>query len=757
LGINKIQELIKYLSFILFALLNANMIQGQQINLRTYQIPRINQEINVDGELDSVWSRIPVASQFYQVFPLDYKASNFRTDVRMMFDAKNIYVSAVCHNLKPEKNFIVSSLRRDFSYPRNDAFGIYLCPLNDKTNGFSFAVSPLGVQREGILTNGGNQGVTTAWDNKWFSEVKRYQDSYVVEMAIPFKTIRYNEKVLEWGLNFSRQDLNYNENSVWNPMPRSFNIATLAQAGVLKWEVPPPKAGPNISLIPYVALNKYIDHTNHYSDYQKPNIGGDAKVGITSALNLDVTINPDFSTADVDDQVINLDRFEIFYPEKRQFFIENSDLFGSFGFTKIRPFFSRRIGLNSQNKLVPILGGVRLSGKLNAKDRIGVMNMQTSADTFSHLERGINGINYSTIAFQHQIGKASNISFIGINKQTTGNYTEKGSPYHFNRLLGFDYNYARGDNKYVGKVFLHQSFSPAKNNEAYAHASFLNYNTPKLTWQWNHEFVGLNYNPEVGYLQRKGYWRLEPDIQYNWYPKSKFLYFYGFDGYTSYYTNIHFKNTDILNRISFESQSKKYHTLTIGINKQYLFLLREFNPSSVNSDVYKAGSSYNFFYESMSYTSDYRKKFYLEYNNQIGAYYDGKISGHSISLTYRLQPFANFSIKYDRTYIKLPNSENTLQIISPKVDLSFTRKLFLTTYMQINTQRQNTLLNIKFQYRFKPMSDIFIVYSRNFSSIGSVYYQPESGKPFSYLLPNNNGYAPITQSLIIKAVWWLNI
>ena len=379
----------------------------------TLYISKVAESIKLDGKLNErIWRNAASTKPFIQQFPTDSLIAKSQSTVRLCYDNKYIYVGAQC--LDPIKGpYIVQSLVRDFSFPRTDAFGIFLSPNNDSRNGFSFALNPYGVQREGVLTHGGNYGVTTAWDNKWFGE--SYIDSsngyWSLEMAIPFRSIRYNNENKLWQLNFARNDQKQNEMSVWQMIPRNFNVASIPFAGYLKWTEPPPKAGLNYALIPYTFGSISRNYSQDIGD-EVGNIGLDAKVSVSSALNLDLTVNPDFSQVEVDRQLINLTRFSLYYPEQRNFFLENSDLFSRFGFRQIRPFFSRRIGLLNGQK-IPIIGGARLSGNLDQNWRIGIMNISTERDTSLNILRQ----NYSVAAIQRRLFKGSNIGLIMVNRQ----------------------------------------------------------------------------------------------------------------------------------------------------------------------------------------------------------------------------------------------------------------------------------------------------------------------------------------------------
>lgn len=297
-----------------FALLPLSILaQGTQADQYQIKIQRAVDPIVLDGSLtETTWQNAERAGSFFQQSPYDTTFAQTKTEAMVAYDDQNIYVAGICYDPEPG-NYIVQSLKRDFSYPVTDAFGVYFDPFLDQTNGFSFAVSPLGVQREGLLENGGTFGVSTQWDNRWFVEVKEYADRWEVEMKIPFKTLRYKEGIDKWGINFSRNNLKINENSVWSPVPRNFNVATLAFCGQMNWDRPPPKAGTNVSLIPYVLGRFEGDYENTGEQTVSPNAGLDAKIAVTSALNLDLTVNPDFSQVEVDRQVTNLSRFSLSY------------------------------------------------------------------------------------------------------------------------------------------------------------------------------------------------------------------------------------------------------------------------------------------------------------------------------------------------------------------------------------------------------------------------------------------------------------
>jgi hypothetical protein len=459
--------------------------------------------IKVDGVMDEdVWRQAEVATHFFMVLPMDTSYAKVGTEVRMTYDDHNLYLIAVCFKPLPGPYF-VESLRRDFSFGKNDNFLLFMDPFDDQTNGFSFGANAAGAQWDGMMYEGGK--VDLNWDNKWVSEVKNYNDKWIFEMAIPFKSIRYKKGITRWGINFSRLDLRTTEKSSWAPVPRQFPTASLAYSGILIWDKPPPSAGPNVSIIPYTLGGLSKNYENKKPANYRKDIGADAKIALTSSLNLDLTVNPDFSQVEVDRQVTNLDRFELFFPERRQFFLENADLFNNFGYQSIRPFFSRRIGLG-----VPILFGARVSGKPNKNWRIGAMNMQTRKVE----ETDLPAQNFTVASVQRKVFSRSNVGMIFINKESLNYHPDINSAKplysNYNRNLGLEYNLASSNNLWTGKAMFLKSFSPGPSGKDMVHAGHLQYSSRNWTLHWQHEYVGRNYNAEVGYVPRRGYFRINP-------------------------------------------------------------------------------------------------------------------------------------------------------------------------------------------------------------------------------------------------------
>lgn len=723
---------------------NASVPKSKQATLVRSETP-----ITTDGVLDEeVWSKAQILSDFYQQFPFDSSKALSKTEVRIAYDDHHLHIAAICYDIL-DGDFVVRSLKRDFDPALSDNFRVILDPFNDANNGFVFGVNPYNAQYEGLIANGGSFGASADWDNKWFSAVKREAGKWTLEMAIPFRSMRFTPGNRNWRINFIRQDLKRNEKSVWNFIPRNFNSASLAFTGALTWPNDPPKAGKNLAIIPYALSEVNRNFQANTPTKSRFSAGADAKVAVSSSLNLDLTVNPDFSQADVDRQVTNLTRFSLFFPERRQFFLENSDLFSSFGFSKIRPFFSRRIGLSNGNR-IPIQYGARLSGKVNRNWRIGMLNMQTAADS------SINAAseNFGVLCFQRQLKGRSSISGIFVNRQQTDN---RGLADTSNRVAGLDYRLASKNGRWNGIAFFHKSFTTGvKKADDYAHASFLRYDDANWSLMWNHEYVGTNYRADAGFVPRqeqfnsltnqvfrKSYWRLEPEIQKRWYPKSSRINNIQSGLYTSWYADSSLRTTEGV--YVFSNQVNFQNTSYIGVNLSSYYT-RLFYPIDITYTGATPLAATNYTYNDVSFfaRSDIRRLFTTSVVLTAGTFYTGDKKSIQTDINYRWQPWGTFGIRYTGDDLTLPIQDvngasteirRTLNLIGPQAEISFSRQLFFTALAQYATQNDNVNLYARIQWRFRPMSDFFVVYSDNYTA---------------------SNFSPKNRALVAKLVWWFN-
>ena len=679
------------------------------------------------------WQNAQVADGFYQTFPIDSLPAQQRTEFKITYDNDKLYVAAICYKSVDDQP-IVRSLRRDFNWSGNDNFSIYIDAFNDQSNGFTFQVTPLNVQREGLVTLGG--GVADDWDNKWFSEAKIYDKYWIVEMAIPFKSFRYNEES-NWNIQALRNNQIQNERTSFIQVPLQYSSSDLVYTAKLVWDQKPPKAGTNISLIPYINANtseNFDQRTGRDSNIQS---GFDAKVGLTNSLNLDLTFNPDFSQVEVDEQVTNLDRFELFFPERRQFFLENQDLFARNGFPGSRPFFSRRIGIvNTKDGLtrqVPIIGGARLSGKIGEDWRVGALSMQTEQDPESNTPSQ----NYSVAVFQRQIFSRSNIGAVFVNRQAIGfdeNDTSL-STSKYNRVYGIDYNLLSEDNRWEGNFFYHRSTDPEKMNSTFAHGGFLAYRTREFRVFWFQNLIGENYNAEVGFVPRKGIYSSGIGGELSFYPEGK-IQKHGPSVRFEFVNDLNFNNLDKAAEFSYDFNFLNRSEFGFGTEVSSVLLLDDFNPTDNDSELLLASNRYDWLRTFVYAGTDDRKMLSVNGFLSYGGFYTGKLFSAGSFVAYRLQPYLNLEMNFEYNRLDFASGSTKYYLLGPRIDLTMTNKLFWTTFLQYNNQIDNFNVNTRLQWRFKPVSDLFIVYTDNYNTLDR---------------------ATKNRALVVKLSYWFNL
>jgi hypothetical protein len=657
----------------------------------------------IDGRLEEeVWSKAERTTSFHRITPIDTGYARAQTEVSIAYDDEFIYMGIVCHDPMPGKR-PAESYRRDWNFGSNDNFFAAIDTYNDQTNGFAFGVNCVGGQWDGIQSDGGK--VENNWDGKWYSAVQGYEDSWVAEFKIPFRTIRYREGDAEWGINFSRLDLKTNEKSSWAPVPRQFQSANLAYTGTLAWEESPPPAGVRFSVIPYVS-GKATHQKEAGEDVDfSGGAGLDAKVILSTSMNLDVTILPDYSQVEVDRQQTNLDRFELYFPEKRKFFLENSDLFASLGAENLRPFFSRRIGLDA-----PVIAGARLSGNAGENWRVGIMNMQTgSKDTIA-------ASNFSVAVLQRKVLQRSNVGFFLTNKQVLG--TNEDSSYHsnlYNRVAGAEFNLASANNNWTGKAFYHQSLHPGPEGNRFSTAAMILYATQQFSAGWNQSYVGGNYLAEMGFVRRTGYHQTSPSVGYKFYPPSDRVANHGPQLKADLYFEPDFSLTDREIELSYSITWMDRSSLSADLEESYVRLLEPFDPTNTGGAMIPAGEEFNNAEVSVQYQSNQRQLFTYMLAGRYGGFFNGTRLSLDADLNFRVQPYGSLSLitSYNRIQLPEPYTSVDLVLVGPRLDITFTDKLFFTTFVQYNNQIDNVNVNMRFQWRFAPVSDLFIVYTEN--------------------------------------------
>jgi hypothetical protein len=439
-------------------------------------------------------------------------------------------------------------------------------------------------------------------------------------------------------------------------------------------------------------------------------------------LNLDLTYNPDFSQVEVDRQITNIDRFELLFPEKRQFFLENSDLFSNYGYESVTPFFSRRIGLDA-----PVLAGARLTGKIGNDLRIGLMNM-TTRETDDYLAR-----NFTVASVQQKLFARSNVGFIFVNKEY---FDQPADTTMYNRVAGIDYNLATKNNFWSGKFFYHRSFSPGLSEKQYAQGASLGYNRTHFQARFSQTSVGDNYRAETGYVRRTGYNFLGPEVTYLFVPNG-FVVSHGISLENENYFDADYRKIEHENTVAYQFEFSNMSHLEFGYKDFFVELQDDFDPTHDSEYSLPAGSKYDFGGLYLSYIST--RKNMLSYNFEAvkSSYYTGNIQFIDGSVGYRIQPYINFTLNFNFTDMRLgePFEDTKFVLIGPKLDVTFTDKIFWTTLVQYNDQIDNMNINMRLQWRYQPVSDIFLVYTDNY---------------------NTGNWSSRNRALVLKITYWLN-
>jgi len=740
-------RLIKHLVFYCLSIAIATNCQAQKITefQKDYQLDLIKTTdvIKIDGILDeAIWANTKLVNVDNKKFPNNIGEAKRKTEVRLTFDEKNIYFAFKVYD---SGTAIIKSLKRDVGHDGNDGIGIVLDPLNQKTNGFFFVLSAMNVQSEDQLSSSTERMSDWSWDTKWFSATKDYGNFWVAEIMIPLKSLRYDPNQKHWGINFIRIDAKNVQYNTWAKVPPTFRSYDLGYTGVIHWPTPPPMNSNNLIIQPYITGTANEDKQNNKTLNANGNAGFDAKVAVNTSLNLDITVNPDFSQVEVDQQVTNLTRFNIFLPERRNFFIENSDLFANFGIPPVRPFYSRTIGLDKQGNRIPILFGARMSGNLAPGTRIGMMNMQTGRQGNYSPE------NFSAITLHKRVLKRSEIKGYFLNRE---NYISKEEALknpldRYGRNAGISFEYSNVPGTFSSWAAYHQSMK-ANITDLNSYVD-IGIATNQKHWNTVLEIgnLGKNYYTDMGFVERiNNYDALRDTVIRMGYKNSYAQLTYltqppngkigKFEVQLENYTVLNPDNTlnESTSNLSIQTDFKNSSFLKANIGNNVVDLIF---PTSFTGGTPLPAQRYQYSQFLISFMSDSRKELGWFGDARIGNFYNGTIRGISAGIQWRNQPNLNIRLRAELNNINLPGKYGStkLLLIAPRVEYNFNTQLFWTTFIQYNTQSNNFNINSRLQYRYQPMSDFFLVYTDNY---------------FTDPLFKNK-----SRALIFKFSYWLNM
>ncbi len=666
----------------------------------------------IDGEVlnDPIWQAIKPFGNLVQSQPNFGHPASEKTDIRIAYTDETFFVSVVCFDARPDA-LVVSDARRDASLDNTDAVIFILDTYKDGQNGFIFGTNSLGVEYDAQVDNEGQgnnnvnrqQGGTIGgfnlnWDASWEVRTQVGQYGWSAEFAIPIRTLRF-QPGKDWGFNFRRNIRKSNEIVYWSPVPIGINLNRLSLAGTLTGlELRSPG---NLKIIPYVLGRLEKDHSLADPGWDfTPEAGGDIKYSITPSLTLDVTYNTDFAQVEVDDQQVNLDRFNLFFPEKRPFFLENAGLFtvGSPG--EVDLFFSRRIGIGEAGSVVPIIGGARLSGKLN-RTNLGLLSMFTEDVASAGIEKN----NFSVARVNHEFKGRSALGAIFVNK---ANLETDGE---FNRTYAIDGKLGLGRKARMSGFYARTS-DPSDSLNAYAFKYQADYIWSNWELQGSYTEVGEGFNPEVGFLVRSAYRKPEARVLYHYRPRnqeSKILELRPHVSYRAYWNFEGFQETGFLhidNHWEFKS-GLEFHTgfnlTTEGVTQ----------PFEISEGITVLPGTYDHAESQLVFFTNQSKVLSVNLRSVIGGSFGGTRYINSGTLRLRGGDKLNAAFTYEYNNFQLPVGDFTANIFRSQVSYSFTPNLYLQSLVQNNSADKLWAINLRFGWLQRANTGLFVVYNHN--------------------------------------------
>ena len=673
---------------------------------------------NIDGEVinDEAWEGISSIKTFTQKSPDEGTPSTEQTIVKIMYSEETFYVSVVCYDSDPNK-IVITDTRRDAPLNNTDSFMFVLDTYQDQQNGFVFGTNAGGIEYDAQVSGGG-EGMSISstrqsvgiganfninWDAAWEVKTKIGDFGWSAEFAIPFKTLRFSSKKNQsWGANFQRTIARRNEHVFWSPIPRQFSLNRLALAGIITGiNVPSSR---NLKVMPYILGNKNnVKGEDSFSSADN-DFGLDAKVGLTSSLTLDLTYNTDFAQVEADEQQINLDRFSLFFPEKRGFFLENAGLFSAGENTYYGPdiemFFSRRIGIVN-GKQVPILGGGRLTGNIGGM-KVGALNMRTKK-----VKDVSDGDNYSILRLRKELPNRTHFGAMVTNRQGLGENGYTNNAYSFDGALG------------IGEAIQLTAFAamtdPAQNVEnknTYAYVLEANRNTKSFTNQIRYSEVGENFNPGMGFVKRLGYRKVLFRILNRTRPNDLFglLELRPHITYWGYWKlDNGFQQTGFLH-IDNHWEFRNGFRIDTGINFTKEGVEEAF---PIVSDVIVPKGTYDNKELHIRTNTNLTKPFSIIIVNKTGGFFSGKRKNTDTTVRYRFGDRFTSEVISKYNDVSLPEGDFITHLIRSRITYAITPKIYIQSLLQYNNQSDQYSMNWRFIWQQSAATGLYVVYNQS--------------------------------------------
>ncbi len=661
----------------------------------------------VDGVLgDSAWLTAPVITGFTQHEPYEGQPSTERTEVRVLYDQDAVYVGAWLFD-SDATGIVRGESRRDVDLSNADAFFMVLDTYLDRQNAFVFGTSPLGVEYDGQVTKEGEEafgqsltnrtqrsfagGLNLNWDGSWRVATSADARGWYAEFRIPYSTLRYPKGgPQQWGLNFARHIRRKNEQAYWAPVPRQFSLFRISLAGTLQGlEAPARRIA---SLTPYALTSLRKDYVRDVSA-SDADFGADAKVGLTQSLTLDLTYNTDFAQVEVDDQQVNLTRFTLFFPEKRPFFLENAGDFSVGTAENVELFFSRRIGIGTGGRQVPILGGGRLTGKLGGLT-VGLLNIATRD------QDSVAGNNYSVGRAFKELPNRSRIGAILVSRVNTDDRHD------YNLTMGLDGRLGVGE-KLLLDGYVARTVTPGLDGDDYAYNASATYTSPNWDMGAAYREVAEDFNPEVGFLAKTNTRFVSARVLRHirtpgvpWFrefrPHITYREFFDFDWYST--TRL----VHIDNHFAFASGAF-FQLPGLNFTREGLRAPFEISPGIVVPPGGYANAELGF-----AYNTNLSAPVSVQGRIDIGGFYSGRRAGTMSTLNVRFGKVAGF-VRVNYYDVKLPQGDFTTSIVGVKLAYSFTPRMYLQSLVQYNKDTDRVEGNHRFGWLNAAGTGLFVV------------------------------------------------
>ena len=669
--------------------------------------------IALDGVLEEeVWRKAEPAVDFVQAEPHEGQLATETTEVRLVFDRDALYVGVLCHDTAQQAGIIINDIRKDFVTGEQDSFELILDTFADRRNGFVFAVNAAGAKSDAQIANEGRD-VNPSWDAVWSVAARTGTDGWSAELRIPFKTLRFTPGSGHiWGVNFSRRIRRKNEIDYWSPVPRVYNLYRSSLAGTLAG-LPDASQGRNLRIKPFVAADA-IRPVGQDDFSPGAHAGLDVKYGVTPSLTLDLTLKPDFAQAEADEQQVNLTQFSLYYPEKREFFLENSGMFyfgdipreSRIGTARFSPpeeevllFFSRRIGLTDAGEPIPIAAGARLTGRASQYG-IGLMTIQTQSFN------GEPGDNYTVLRGRRDILNNSDVGAIFLSRQSSG----EGGDY--NRVVGADANF-RFLRALSINSFIARSETPGATDGELAGKGSVTWNDNFLHTQYSFLTLGDDFRDDIGFIKRTGIRKHFVDFGIR--PRPEKLRKYGLRElhpharYNLYFDQQNEKVTES-NHIAFTTYFENGAWVEYALNPRFERILTPFH---IRPDQSFAPGRYDWNEYELQLETNHSRKVSASLVLTTGGFWSGSQKTAKLGVIFRPSYHLTFDTAIQRSDISLPFPMHDFltTLASSRIGYAFNTRMFLDTLLQYNADLRQFSANVRFDLIHRPLSDLFVVYN----------------------------------------------